>query len=111
MKGVKIQTQLINDNLEAPLNYKELKKASHVLRAINHPLRQKMMEIINSDEDINVTKLYIKLRLEQSVASQHLAILRKEKFVKTYRKGKFIYYTINNERIAQLSELIEAINR
>lgn len=110
MKGVKINRKLIADNLEAPLDYKELKKAATILRAINHPLRQRMMEIINTEEEVNVTKLYVELRLEQSVASQHLAILRKDKFVKTYRKGKYIYYEINHERMDRINELIKEIN-
>ena len=44
-----------------------LKKAVLKLRAINHPLRRQMMEIIKAEGKITVTELFIKLRLEQSV--------------------------------------------
>lgn len=84
----------------------EIKKAALILRAVNHKLRQQMLKIIDEQGKITVTELYLKLRLEQSVASQHLAILRKAALVKTNRDGKFIYYTINTARFEQVSEFV-----
>ena len=55
----------------------EVKKAALVLRALNHKLRQQILKLIDESGKMTVTELYVKLRLEQSVASQHLAILRK----------------------------------
>lgn len=86
-----------------------VKKASLILRAINHKLRQQILKLIDETGRITVTEIYVKLRLEQSVASQHLAILRKAGFVKTERDGKFIYYTINTERIAELNRFVESL--
>ena len=80
------------------------KKAALVLRALNHKLRQQMLRLIDEHGKMTVTQLYLKLRLEQSVASQHLAILRKAALVKTVRNGKFIYYSINTERLEELNE-------
>ena len=51
----------------------------------------------------DVTELYVKLRLEQSVASQHLAILRKAGIVFTLRDGKFIYYSINYSGVKEIN--------
>ena len=69
----------------------EVKKAALVFRAINHPLRQQMLSLIHRNARMTVTDIYCKLRLEQSVVSQHLAILRKAGFVATQRGGKFIF--------------------
>ena len=80
------------------------KKAALVLRALNHKLRQQILRLIDEHGKMTVTQLYLKLRLEQSVASQHLAILRKAALVKTIRNGKFIYYSINTERLEELNE-------
>jgi DNA-binding transcriptional ArsR family regulator len=49
------------------------------------------------------------LRIEQSVASQHLAILRKADLLQTERDGKFIYYTINKTRFAEVVDLIQEL--
>ena len=78
-----------------------VKKASLVLRAVNHKLRQQILKLIDEQGKITVTEIYVKLRLEQSVASQHLAILRKAGFVNTDRDGKFIYYSVNTNRLEE----------
>lgn len=89
------------------LDYTELRKAVLVLRAVNHKLRQRIIDLLETGETMTVTDIYIKLRLEQSVASQHLAILRRAGVVITERQGKFIYYSLNNERLEQISKLVE----
>lgn len=86
-----------------------LKKAALILRAINHKLRQQILLLIDEHGRITVTELYVKLRLEQSVASQHLAILRKAGFVKTERDGKFIYYTVNTTRLQELNRFVDEL--
>jgi DNA-binding transcriptional ArsR family regulator len=86
-----------------------VKKASLILRAINHKLRQQILKLIDEQGKITVTEIYVKLRLEQSVASQHLAILRKAGFVKTERDGKFIYYTVNAARLEDLNKFTESL--
>ena len=86
-----------------------LKKAGLILRAVNHKLRQQILKLIDEHKRITVTELYVKLRLEQSVASQHLAILRKAGFVKTVRDGKFIFYSVNTNRLKDLNKFIEEL--
>jgi DNA-binding transcriptional ArsR family regulator len=86
-----------------------LKKAALVLRAVNHKLRQQILRLVHQQEKMTVTEIYVKLRLEQSVASQHLAILRKAGFVKTVRDGKFIYYSVNNDRITEVHQFAQQL--
>lgn len=86
-----------------------LKKSAIILRALNHKLRQQILRLIADSGSISVTEIYVKLRLEQSVASQHLAILRKAGFVKTKRDGKFIYYTPNLARVRQINQATQTI--
>lgn len=81
-----------------------LKKAALILRAVNHPLRQQILKLLNQHGKMTVTEIYKKLRLEQSVASQHLAILRKAGFVVTDREGKFIFYSVNHRRLKDLHQ-------
>ena len=88
------------------INLLSIKKAALVLRAINHKLRQQILKQIDEQGKITVTELYVKLRLEQSVASQHLAILRKAGFVKTERNGKFIYYSVNTNRLQEINQMV-----
>ncbi len=89
------------------LDYNALKKAALVLRALNHKLRQQLLKLIEDEKKITVTEIYVRLRLEQSVASQHLAILRKAGIVNTERDGKFIFYTVNYKRIDEVSQFVK----
>ena len=94
---------------EIQLDYSELRKAVLVLRAINHKLRQRMINLLEENGSMTVTDIYVKLRLEQSVASQHLAILRRAGVVVTQRQGKYIYYSLNKDCLEQISGLIEEL--
>ena len=87
---------------ELKIDVLQLKKAALILRAVNHKLRQQVLRLIHQNGKMTVTEIYVKLRLEQSVASQHLAILRKAGFVHTLRDGKFIFYSVNNERLDEV---------
>lgn len=97
-----------NENLP-DIDYHNVKKASLVLRALNHKLRQQVIKTIHENKRLTVTELYVKLRLEQSVASQHLAILRKAGIVTTKRDGKFIFYTINFSRIDAINLFVKSL--
>jgi len=97
----------MNENKsELELQTLQLKKAALILRAINHPLRQQMLRLTHQQGRITVTELYGRLRLEQSVASQHLSILRKAGFVQTEREGKFIFYSVNYQRLKEIQQFI-----
>jgi DNA-binding transcriptional ArsR family regulator len=92
------------------IDFLQVKKAAATLRALNHKLRQQILKLLEESGKLTVTEIYIRLRLEQSVASQHLAILRRAGIVKTERDGKFIYYTINNQRIEEINKCVLEIN-
>lgn len=92
------------------VDFLTLKKAAMILRALNHKLRQQIVKLVDENKRLTVTEIYVRLRLEQSVASQHLAILRKAGILKTERDGKFIYYSVNNPRIGHIMKCVEDIN-
>ena len=98
---------LPDDDVSVKIELLALKKAGLILRAINHKLRQQILKLIDEHGKMTVTEIYVKLLLEQSVASQHLAILRKAGFVKTARDGKFIYYSVNVRRMQDLNKFVD----
>lgn len=98
-----------DQNAELSFDTIKLKKAALVLRALNHPLRQKILNTLHQKKSVNVTDLYKTLKLEQSVASQHLGILRKAGFVVPSREGRVIHYSVNYPRVNELNNLISDI--
>ena len=89
------------------INNEKLQLSSEILRALAHPLRLKILEFIDQNEQINVNKIYNTLKLEQSITSQHLRILRLAGLVITQRDGKFIHYSIDYSKV---DNTVNAIN-
>jgi ArsR family transcriptional regulator len=92
---------------KAQINNERLQVSSDVLRALAHPLRMKILEFIDKNKTINVNKIYNTLKLEQSITSQHLKILRASGLVHTHREGKFIHYTIDYPRLANAMRAVD----
>jgi ArsR family transcriptional regulator len=90
------------------INDDKLQVSSDILRALAHPLRMKILEFIDENETINVNKIYNTLKLEQSITSQHLRILRSAGLVDTIREGKFIHYKVDYDKLANAVKAIGA---
>ena len=94
---------------EMKLDYNSLRRTVLIIRSVDHKLRQQIIKMLTESARLTVTEIYNKLKLEQSIASQHLAILRRSGIVITKRSGKFIYYTLNKERLQEISSLIKEL--
>jgi len=105
MERFEIKTKIGRD---INIGYSDLKNAALVIRSINHKLRQRIIEILEYYGKMMVTDIYTKLRLEQAIISQNLAILRKSGVVIAQRQGKFIYYSLDKLRLEQIRKLVES---
>ena len=90
------------------LDVAKLEAAASKLRAIAHPMRIAIIDMLNDESQMNVTKIYTKLGIEQASASHHLNILKTNGLLVSKRDGKKILYSIKN---MALSEIIDCINR
>jgi DNA-binding transcriptional ArsR family regulator len=89
------------------LEYSSLRKAVLTVRALDHEIRKEIIKILDKNKSITVTDLYTNLGVEQSVASQHLAVLRRSGIVKTGKAGKYVNYSINETRLEEVNELVK----
>lgn len=109
-KLVREQTTLTGSkNEQIVINYGTIKRAALTLRSLNHTLRKKLLELIQSKGEVNVTDIHTKLKIEQSVASQHLAIMRRAGVLITRRDGKMIYYSVNRKRVSEIVQLSQKL--
>jgi len=90
------------------INVSKLELAASKLRAISHPMRIAIIELLTQDEKLSVTEIYKALDIEQATASHHLNILKNKGVLISSREGKKIFYSIKN---MTLTEIIECINR
>ena len=88
------------------LDYALARKGLSRIKALAHPLRLSILAFIDKNGEINVNKIYRSLKLEQSITSQHLKILRTANLVKFRRDGKMIFYSVNYTGIRQLMNVV-----
>lgn len=81
--------------IKVTINPDGLRVASELMRALAHPLRLRILEFIDKNDKINVNKIYNTLKIEQSITSQHLRVLRLAGVVDVIKDGKFMHYSIN----------------
>lgn len=105
----KLSLKIPDSNEEVVIDYGMVRRAQLTLRAINHPLRKTIMALIEEKGKCSVTELHTKMEIEQSVCSQHLAILRKAEVVTAVRNGKFVNYVNNSKRIKEVLALAAQI--
>ncbi|MFL5330453.1 MAG: ArsR/SmtB family transcription factor [Gemmataceae bacterium] len=78
-----------------------------VFRALAHPTRVAIVEFLNYGE-MSVGHLCEKIGLEQSNASQHLAVLRNKHIVQTRKDGNQIYYSLGDPAFGQVLQTLRA---
>jgi DNA-binding transcriptional ArsR family regulator len=87
----------------------QVKLGATIIRAINHPLRQRILSLIEEQGEICVSDIYHKLRLEQSVASAHLAIMRRAGLLEVRRDGHYIWYSVHFRNFQTLSHALNTL--
>ena len=90
------------------LDIDKLELAASKLRAIAHPMRIAIIDLLTANPKLTVTQIYTRLNLEQATASHHLNILKNKGLLESKRDGKMIYYALKQ---IHLSEVIECIDR
>ena len=86
----------------------KLTVSTELMRALAHPLRLKILEFLDQNKNIQVNQIYNTLKIEQSIASQHLRILKNAGVLVADKDGKYMHYTIDYQKV---SNAVKAINR
>lgn len=91
-----------------------LQKQADYFKALAHPTRLKILELLRQGEycvceEICVCDLLKELRLEQSNVSQHLAVLRKQGIVSSRKQGMKVLYSIKNPKVYEVIDYVSKI--
>ncbi len=90
------------------LDLQKLEMAASRLRAMAHPMRIAIIELLTNNQKLTVTEIYDNLGIEQASASHHLNILKNKGLLESKRDGKTILYSL---RAQALSNVIDCINQ
>jgi DNA-binding transcriptional ArsR family regulator len=92
------------------LDIQKLDQAASKLRAISHPMRIAIINLLENDAKLNVTQIYEYLGIEQAAASHHLNILKSKGVLESRRSGKNTFYTLKHSSLLQIIKCIDKCN-
>jgi ArsR family transcriptional regulator len=89
------------------LDVDQLSQCADMLKAVAHPVRMAIVDLLDQRGAQSVTEIYEALEVDQAVASHHLGILRDKGLLTSSRIGKKNYYTIARPQITQVIACME----
>ncbi len=85
----------------------KLDAAAEMLKAIAHPTRIAIINLLENSNRLTVTEIFETLGIEQAVASHHLRILRDRGVLNSEKDGKNRFYYLKHDRLSQIIECID----
>lgn len=84
----------------------KLENAANTLKAIAHPMRIAILNLLDSGNKLTVSEIHQQLGLEQSSTSHHLGILKDKGVLISKREGKNTLYSLKHENFAKILDCI-----
>lgn len=76
-----------------------------IFQALAHPTRIAIVEMLREGE-VSAGQIFEHLNVEQSNASQHLAVLRSKQIVVSRKEGNLVYYAIRSPLLIEVLNLM-----
>jgi ArsR family transcriptional regulator len=86
-----------------------LETSTEVLRAIAHPIRIAIVDLLQAKQRLSVTEIHEQLDIEQAIASHHLRILKDKQVLMAQREGKNTFYSLRLEGYSQIIASLEKL--
>ena len=88
------------------LTSEQLNAAAGILKAIAHPVRISILNLLDKNEKLTVTELHTMLEIEQSTTSHHLGILKDKGVLLSKRVGKNTFYYLKHNSLAHVVDCV-----
>ncbi len=88
------------------LKVMQLEQAASILKALAHPMRISILNLLEEGNRMTVTEIQEKLQIEQSTTSHHLGILKDKGVLSSKRDGKNTYYFLRNDNLGKILDCI-----
>ncbi|MEN0047474.1 MAG: metalloregulator ArsR/SmtB family transcription factor [Bacteroidota bacterium] len=83
-----------------------LEKSTETLRAVAHPIRLVIIDMLSKRESLTVTEIYEQLQIEQAVVSHHLRKMKDKNIVKVQREGKNSLYSLTSNAYQEIVSIL-----
>jgi ArsR family transcriptional regulator len=81
------------------ISQERLNKAAYILKAVAHPVRLAILELLNMNERMGVTEICEALNCEQSLMSHHLINLKLKGILGSTKDGLNVYYWLKEKEV------------
>lgn len=83
-----------------------LREVAPVLRAVSHPVRLRIIEVLENGCEATVSELANAAELPQAQTSQQLAILKSHQVIEGRREGQHVHYRLVQAHVCQILQCI-----
>jgi DNA-binding transcriptional ArsR family regulator len=90
------------------LNIDRLENVANMLKAIAHPMRIAILDILDNGKKLTVSEIHQQLGIEQATASHHLGILKDKGVLCSKREGKNTFYYIKHDNFSRMLECVSS---
>lgn len=87
-----------NRSITGHFTVEELARMAQVLKLLAHPVRLKIVDLLETAGAAPVHRLMAGLKLPQAATSNHLKKMRRVGLVECQRRGKEIWYSLGDRR-------------
>lgn len=100
--------KFIMKTLKSPFPKEVYQRNVQIYKLLANPIRLEILNIINTQEAV-VNELSMIIGVTKANISQHLAILRDLKVVRSRRSGKNVFYKIVDPRIVESCRILKQL--
>lgn len=86
--------------------YPELEEAARLFRALGNETRLAILRQLRERGEVCACDFLACCDLAQPTVSHHLRVLREADLVNTEKRGLWVYYTLNEQKVAALRALL-----
>lgn len=89
-----------------PIPFEKLAYASEMLKVLGHPLRLRIVEILDAQGELSVNGLVAQTGEPQPTVSQHLTTMKLRGVLKARRQGGRIFYALAHQQVRKVLECV-----
>ncbi len=98
---------MIAETNDIKINKEKFEKAAYILKAVAHPTRLAIIQLLDAQENLMVNEICETLECEQSLISHHLINMKLRGILQSHKDGLNVYYSLKEREITNLLTCIE----
>jgi DNA-binding transcriptional ArsR family regulator len=91
------------------LDSKAVETAARMLKCLGHPLRLRVLDLLERKGELTVGDIQEALGLEQAVCSQHLSLMRDKGILSRRKEGVNVFYRLGDPRALTVLDCVRGV--